>query len=183
MPRITILPMTADEYGGGARPLTIYYSFATIPFGDILIASTPRGVCTLIFADDRAESLRTLRADYPRARFVEQTTDHHTAALQAIGGASVDVSLHLRATPFQLAVWQALLTIPSGSTATYRQIAVQIGRPRASRAVGNAVGQNSVAILIPCHRVVRADHTLGGYRWTASRKRTLLLSESGEGIK
>ncbi|MDE6783717.1 MAG: hypothetical protein K2J17_08360, partial [Paramuribaculum sp.] len=87
MPRITIQPMTAAEYRDGARLLTISYSFATTPFGDILIASTLRGVCALIFADDRAESLSTLRADYPCARFVEQITDHHDAALQAIGGA------------------------------------------------------------------------------------------------
>lgn len=174
---LNILPMTADEYRDGGRQLTISYSFATTQYGDILIASTGRGVCALTFVDSPADAICHLHSLYPSARFVEQTTDHHTAALHAIDGPCADLTLHLRVTPFQLAVWQALLTIPRGRTTTYSRIAEHIGRPTASRAVGNAVGQNPVAILIPCHRVVRADGTLGGYRWSPSRKHAILSSE------
>lgn len=173
-PHVSILPLTAAESGG----LTIAYTIADTPFGPVLIASTDTGVCVLSFVLNQADAIAELRRLYPNSSVTAATTAHHTAALQAISGYPVSVKLHLHATPFQLTVWQALLRIPRGSTTTYSHIARQIGRPTATRAVANAIGRNPVAILIPCHRVVRADGTIGGYRWPLTLKLSLLRSES-----
>ena len=167
-PRVSIQSMTPDEYSNGGASLSISYGYASTPFGEILIASTPRGVCSLEFADNREEALESLRAKFPNARFLPAPYESHPE----------QITLHLKATPFQLKVWSALLTIPVGATATYGSIAQAIGQPGASRAVGAAVGANPVALLIPCHRVILSTGRTGNYHWGPFRKQAILAWES-----
>jgi AraC family transcriptional regulator of adaptative response/methylated-DNA-[protein]-cysteine methyltransferase len=169
-------PGEIKSHGAG---LTIRYGFHPTPFGEMLIAATDRGICALAFVQgSRAETLASVRLPWENADFVsDQTT---TAAMaerifpsrrQPTGE---PLPLHVRGTNFQIKVWQALLCLPAGSVATYGGIAAAIGTPGAARAVGAAVGQNPVAWLIPCHRVIRKTGVLGEYRWGAVRKKAML---------
>lgn len=150
-------------------------------FGDIIVAATDHGVCAVEFCDKnkRENTLKKLAKMWPKARLVESpkvTGQYAERILTPPKKAIKDsmITVHIFGTPFQRIVWQALLEIPFASQRSYREIAENIGNPNASRAVGSAVGANSVAILIPCHRVVHSDGKLGNYRWGKQLKRDLL---------
>ncbi len=161
--------------------LEVRHGFADTPFGEALLARTGRGLCFLAFRDPdrRGEMLADLQARWPHARLEEDTDGARRLARQVFAStASGTLPLHLRGTNFQLQVWRALLQIPAGQTTTYQRIAATLGKHRAARAVGAAVGANPVSWLIPCHRVLRSDGGLGGYRWGLTRKQVMLAHES-----
>ena len=180
---VNIEAMTPAEYRNGGEGLRINYSIHQSIFGSLFIAATEKGVCHLSFTDDEGQALADLRLLFPNALCTRARAQKH-AALATIfspDGATPDtIRLHLKGTPFQLKVWQALLRIPTGNLSTYGQLATQIGQPQASRAVGTAIGKNPVAFLIPCHRVIRASGATGGYRWGAVRKQAIIGWESAQ---
>ncbi len=168
--------MTPGEFRHGGKGLSINYSFQYSPFGKILIASTTKGVCHLSFLENDDEALHELRSGFPNAVFTNTNDALQAAALSFFNG-NMNIEklrLHLKATPFQLKVWDALLKIPAGALATYKDIAGSIDHPGASRAVGTAIGQNPVAFIIPCHRVIRGSGALGGYKWNTDRKTAII---------
>ncbi|MFN2329608.1 MAG: bifunctional transcriptional activator/DNA repair enzyme AdaA [Chromatocurvus sp.] len=181
---ISIDGMTPGEFRRGGATLQIKTAVHETQFGEILMASTGRGICGLSFVDnDRHLLIETLEHRFPHAAFTQGTDAHQRAALSCFGGsgqAGSPVRLHLQGSPFQLKVWESLLRIPPGRLATYAQIAEAIGRSGAARAVGTAIGSNPVAVLIPCHRVIRASGALGGYRWGLPRKAALIGWESAQ---
>lgn len=174
---IHIEGMTPGEYKMGGRGLSIGYSFTNTLFGEILVASTLKGVCYMAFSDDRERVLSELAHLFPLAEVTQRSDELQESALRAF---SLDrknlgeVKLHLKGTDFQLKVWEALLKIPMGALTTYGDIARYLDNPKASRAVGTAVGDNPVAFLIPCHRVIRATGALGGYHWGLTRKTAMI---------
>ncbi len=180
---INIEGMSPGEYKNGGEELTINYSFAESPFGNILVASTPKGICHLAFADDEKAALGVLKNMFPKAAYrqmvdlVQQNVlyifTHDWSKLN-------QVKLHLKGTAFQLKVWEALLKIPMGRLATYGGIANQIRQPKASRAVGAAIGDNPVAFLIPCHRVIQSSGVFGQYHWGTVRKTAMIGWEAAQ---
>lgn len=169
-------PGEIKSHGAG---LTIRYGFHPTPFGEALIAATPRGICALTFVQEsREEALESVRPPWENAAFVPDQTATAALAKRLFSPrqepSGVPLALHVQGTNFQIKVWQALLQLPAGSAATYGDIAAAIGAPGAARAVGAAVGQNPVAWLIPCHRVIRKTGLFGGYRWGAARKQAML---------
>lgn len=174
---IKIEGMTPAEYKNGGQNLKIDYSFFESQFGLMLIASTHKGVCFMHFITAKTEGLALLKQHFPKAQIVEQETGFHCEA-RAIytqqWSEIAAIKLHLKGTSFQLKVWESLLKIPQGELATYRDIADEIGRPKASRAIGTAIGKNPIALLIPCHRVIQTSGKLGGYMWGLTRKQALL---------
>jgi AraC family transcriptional regulator of adaptative response/methylated-DNA-[protein]-cysteine methyltransferase len=174
---VTIDRLTPDECGNNGESLTLNYGFAESPLGKILLASTRKGVCRLVFGEDEAKALKELRKCFPCAVFRRTTDTFQQKALRVFDRDSSNLQriiLHLKGTDFQLKVWEALLKIPRGQLSTYGEIARRIGRPKAVRAVGTAVGKNPVAFLIPCHRVIRATGALGRYRWGNVRKKAMI---------
>jgi len=161
----------------------IAFTIAASSLGRVLVAATSRGVCAVNLGDKDATLERALRAEFPRA-VVERDdlalAPQVAAVLKVAGGEAVSssLSLDLRGTAFQLRVWRALRDIPLGETRSYRGLAKAIGRPSAARAVARACATNRVALVVPCHRVVREDGQLGGYRWGIGRKKRLLERES-----
>jgi AraC family transcriptional regulator of adaptative response/methylated-DNA-[protein]-cysteine methyltransferase len=180
---IGIEGMTPGEYKNGGEALSINYSFAESPFGEILVASTPKGICYLAFIVDRELSLAELKAQFPHAGY-KQTVDliqQNALYIFSQDWSSLsDIKLHLKGTQFQLKVWEALLNIPMGRLSTYGAISEAIGNPGASRAVGSAIGSNPVAFLIPCHRVIRSTGETGGYHWGNTRKRAIIGWEAAK---
>lgn len=177
---VDIVAMTSEEYKNAGENLFIRYSFASSQFGKILIASTEKGVCYLAFIDDEKIGLSGLKNKFSNAQFVHQADSTQQKALSIIKNETQDISkvkLHLKGTPFQLKVWECLLNIPAGQLVNYADISREIGRPKASRAVGGAIGSNSIAYLIPCHRVVRSDGNISGYRWGTDRKKAIIAWE------
>lgn len=175
--------MTPAEYKNGGQSLHINYSFAETPFGQILIASTPKGICYMAFADDQQEGFALLTEQFPNATYNQMVDTVQQNALyiftqdwQKLN----QVKLHLKGTPFQLKVWEALLRIPMGGLADYGSIAQSIQVPSASRAVGSAVGSNPVAFLIPCHRVIRSTGDFGQYHWGSARKTAMIGWEAAK---
>jgi AraC family transcriptional regulator of adaptative response/methylated-DNA-[protein]-cysteine methyltransferase len=176
------LGMTPDKYRRGAIAAAIRYTCADSPLGRMLIAATERGVCAIQFARSDGELLEGLRREFP---FATRKSDEGglrswaAALLKHIKGKQLDSSLPLdiRATAFQRCVWAYLQSIPFGATRSYSQVAKGIGRPTAVRAVARACATNPVAVAIPCHRVVREDGSMGGYRWGIERKKALLEME------
>ena len=157
---VNIEGMTPGEYKNGGENLAVNYSFAETPFGAILVASTPKGICHMAFCDDENAALSELRRQFPNARLRQMTDLLQQSALYLFAKDwqnPGEIKLHLKGTAFQVKVWETLLKIPSGSLSTYGDIAQQLGQPGASRAVGSAVGSNPVAYLIPCHRVIRSE--------------------------
>lgn len=160
------------------------YRVARTALGWAAVAATARGLCALLLADAREQAESRLLGEFPWA--LAASPKHPvqgllTAALEQLStkrGTTKKLPLDLRGTPFQLAVWRRLQKIPRGKTSSYREVAEQLGMPRAARAVATACAANRLAVLIPCHRVVRGDGTLSGYRWGAARKRALLATES-----
>ncbi len=159
--------------------ILIDWGISETPFGNMLIARSPKGIAHLSFFEtDEAASFQQLTHDWPTATL--NRNDRFAAELSHQifqSKSTTPLKLNLNGTEFQLQVWNALLEIPSGKTSTYSQLAKRIGKPKAARAVGNAVGQNRIAYLIPCHRVIREDGSLGGYRWGTTCKSKMLAWE------
>jgi AraC family transcriptional regulator of adaptative response/methylated-DNA-[protein]-cysteine methyltransferase len=180
------LGMTPSAYRRGGRDAEVCYTCAASPLGTLLVAATDRGVCRISLGADAAALERGLRHEFPAAtirRDAGRLSAWVHRILRHLEGRAphLDLPLDLRATAFQHRVWTELRKIPYGSTRSYRAIARAIGRPRASRAVAQACASNPVALAIPCHRVVREDGGLGGYRWGLERKRALLERERAAG--
>ncbi|HEY2980171.1 MAG TPA: methylated-DNA--[protein]-cysteine S-methyltransferase [Anaerolineales bacterium] len=170
--------VTPGEYKNRGDGLTIRYGLHATPFGKCLVGLTERGICHLGFIEDsESAAIDALVSEWPEARMIE---DRRATAplIEPIFDLSkrenTPMRIHLRGTNFQIKVWEALLRIPAGGVTTYEAIAAQIGQPTAARAVGNAVGHNPVAVLIPCHRVIRKRGGFGNYRYGAVRKQALL---------
>ena len=180
---VKIEGMTPAEYRDGGKDLTINYSFAESPFGSLIVASTAKGVCYMAFQEDEEIALEDLKLKFPNADFRQKLDLLQQNALfifQNDWSKLSEIKLHLRGTDFQLKVWESLLTIPMGKLSTYGSIAEQISSPKASRAVGTAIGSNPVAFLIPCHRVIQSSGKFGGYMWGPSRKTAII---GWEGVK
>ena len=180
---ITFEGMTPGEYKNGGENLTINYSYAESPFGNMLVASTPKGICYMAFADDQKEAFSTFQQRFPRAHYRQMVDLLQQNALYIFTHdwrKLHQIKLHLKGTDFQLKVWETLLKIPMGALSTYGKIAQEIRNPSASRAVGTAIGSNPVAFLIPCHRVIQASGTLGGYHWGTTRKTAIIGWEAAK---
>jgi AraC family transcriptional regulator of adaptative response/methylated-DNA-[protein]-cysteine methyltransferase len=180
---IQIEGMTPGEYKNGGESLAINYSFAETPFGQILLASTQKGLCHMAFADDESAAFTEMFQIYPYARYKRQTDDIQQNALLIFTkdlNTIKQIKLHLKGTEFQLKVWQSLLKIPMGRYTTYGQLASHLNNPKASRAVGSAVGDNPVAFIIPCHRVIQSSGLFGQYHWGSDRKKILLGWEAAQ---
>ncbi len=174
---VKIEGMTPAEYKNGGRSLKINYNFTDSPFGNLLIASTHKGICSMTFIENENIALEELRQKYPNAMFEIQSDGYQQSArmiFQKDWSKIPDIKLHLKGTPFQLKVWEALLKIPIGKLTTYGDIAKKIEQPNASRAVGTAIGSNPIAYLIPCHRVIQSSGFLGGYMWGKNRKAAII---------
>lgn len=177
------LGMTPTAYRDGGRDTEIRFAVGQCSLGAILVAATARGVCAIQFGDDPATLVRALQDRFPKARLEGGDPGFERLVAQVVGfveapAQGLDLPLDVRGTAFQERVWQALRTIAAGSTASYAEIAGRIGSPRAVRAVAQACAANPVAVAIPCHRVVRTDGALSGYRWGVERKRELLRREA-----
>jgi AraC family transcriptional regulator of adaptative response/methylated-DNA-[protein]-cysteine methyltransferase len=180
---ISIEGMTPGDFKKGGETLVINYSFAETQFGDIIIASTEKGICRLSFIKQAEQGLDNLRSFFPNAKLLQKTDLLQQKALQIFDANWSDltqIKLHLKATPFQLKVWQTLLQIPFGSLSTYSTIASNMQTPKASRAVGHAIGQNPVAYLIPCHRVIKSTGIIGEYHWGSIRKTSMIGWEASK---
>jgi AraC family transcriptional regulator of adaptative response/methylated-DNA-[protein]-cysteine methyltransferase len=180
--------MTPGDVRRRGAGLTIAYGFHPTPFGEAVLLATDRGVAGLAFVDEeagqtRAEALADMTRRWPAAAFVEDgaRTAPHVARIfePARWQAGQPVRLVLIGTDFEVRVWEALLRIPMGRAVTYADIARHLGQPTASRAVGSAVGRNPISFVVPCHRVMRGDGSLGGYHWGLTRKRALIGWETG----
>lgn len=177
--------MSPGDYAKGAVGLTIYWGWFESPFGPAVVMGTDRGICGLGLAAElgEEEAMQDLRRRWPNATFVEDPMRLRPWVLAAFGAKDATLEkapLFLIGAPFQIKVWEALLTIPSGHVTTYGDIAERIGNPRAVRAVGTAVGRNPVSWLIPCHRALRKSGALGGYHWGLPMKRAMLAFESAQ---
>ena len=177
---LNVVAATPGEVKNGGLGMQIDYGFHPSPFGESLLAVTQRGLCSLAFVqnDNREELLDELRARWPHAELIESAAQTQSAARAAFGDSGGQVTLFLKGTNFQIRVWEALLRVPAGRAVTYEDIAHTIGQPTAVRAVGAAVGQNPIAYLIPCHRVLRKSGVFGEYHWGSARKKALLAWES-----
>ncbi|WP_199724467.1 methylated-DNA--[protein]-cysteine S-methyltransferase [Taibaiella sp. KBW10] len=180
---IKIEGMSPASYKNGAAQLTIHYDFFPSPFGKVIIAATDIGICYMAFEEEESFAVEKLQTYFPHASFTKETNllqqqalsifDHKEAPLP-------EIKLHLKGTPFQLKVWEALLKIPMGQLTTYGTLAKQIEQPNASRAVGTAIGSNPIAFLIPCHRVIQATGNFGGYMWGPTRKTAIIGWEQAQ---
>lgn len=176
--------VTPSEFKLAGQGLSIYTGCHLSPFGEMFIATTKRGICQLDFIDttNPEKNLQTLRAQWPNADIQENNSLTQPFIKHLFEPRSnTPLSLWVKGTNFQLNVWRALLTIPSAQVRSYQSIAEKIGKPKAARAVGTAIGANPIALMIPCHRVLRQSGELGGYRWGEVRKHAILVREfSGE---
>lgn len=180
---VNIEGMTPGEYKNGGENLHINYSFAESPFGNIIVASTSKGICHIAFYEDQTIALANLQHQFPAAQFQQILDKEQQNALYIFShdwSKLHQIKLHLKGTDFQLKVWEALLKIPMGKLATYGNIAKQLQNPNASRAVGTAIGDNPVAFLIPCHRVIQSSGALGGYHWGVERKTAMIGWEAAK---
>jgi len=180
---IQIEGMTPGEFKNGGENLAINYSYAESPFGNILVASTLKGICHIAFADDKEAALKELKLKFPNARYAQMVDLVQQNALFFFTqdwNKLQEIKLHLKGTPFQLKVWETLLKIPMGKLATYGSIAKEIESPGASRAVGSAIGNNPIAFLIPCHRVIQSSGNFGQYHWGSIRKTAMIGWEAAQ---
>lgn len=180
---INIEGMTPAEYKNGGNSLSINYSFAESPFGNIIVASTDKGICYMAFADDTEDAFKQLLAHFPNAHYTQMVDAMQQEALfifKKDWSQLSNIKLHLKGTSFQLKVWEALLNIPMGGLSTYSSIAKNIHQPTASRAAGSAVGDNPVAFLIPCHRVIKSTGEFGQYHWGPNRKSAIIGWEAAQ---
>jgi AraC family transcriptional regulator, regulatory protein of adaptative response / methylated-DNA-[protein]-cysteine methyltransferase len=180
---VTCEAVTPGEYRSRGAGLSITFGFHHSPFGEILLATTDRGICSLAFVEPgaRRAAAASLREEWGRADLAEDqaaTAPLARRIFESAPRARAPLSLYLRGTNFQVKVWEALLRIPRGAATTYEQVADGIGEAGAARAVGTAVGRNPVAFVIPCHRVLRKSGEMGGYHWGIARKRLILAWEA-----
>lgn len=182
---IKIEGMTPGEYKHGGKQLTINYSFAESPFGKIVVASTAKGICYLAFSEDEEAAITKLKGDFPNANYKQIVDIIQQNALSMFSHQwdnLSEIKLHLKGTAFQIKVWEALLKIPMGDLCTYSEVAGKLNYPKASRAVGSAVGDNPVAFLIPCHRVIKSTGELGQYHWGENRKTAMIGWEAAKNL-
>ncbi|MBK9385119.1 MAG: methylated-DNA--[protein]-cysteine S-methyltransferase [Planctomycetes bacterium] len=179
---VALEAMSPAEWRAGGAGLALRWGIGRSPFGDFAAAWSERGISALTFgADDGSieSAAAALRASWPGARWSRGEEGIRACEERLAGGAAGEpLRLHVRGTSFQVQVWRALLALPSGAACSYAELARAVGVPNAARAVGTAVGANGVAVLIPCHRVLRATGALGGYRWGPDRKRALVAWEA-----
>jgi len=181
---VSVEAMTPGEFKHQGRALQVSYGFHATPFGECLLAVTSRGICSLAFVEpeNRSVVLEALLKSWQDARILENPEAGRSAIQQIFGPYSdqpqTPIRVFLRGTNFQIKVWEALLRIPEGRAVSYGCLADRVGHPRAHRAVGTAVGHNPIAYLIPCHRVLRTNGDIGGYRWGTTRKRAILAREA-----
>jgi AraC family transcriptional regulator of adaptative response/methylated-DNA-[protein]-cysteine methyltransferase len=179
-----LLGMRPTEYRAGGSRQQIRFAVGECTLGSILVARSARGICAILLGDDPDALARELQDQFPQAELIGGDAEFEQLVASVVGfveapGLGLDLPLDVRGTAFQERVWQALREIPPGSTASYADIARRIGQPAAVRAVAQACGANRLAVAIPCHRVVRSDGSLSGYRWGVERKRELLQREAG----
>jgi AraC family transcriptional regulator of adaptative response/methylated-DNA-[protein]-cysteine methyltransferase len=177
-----MLGMTPGNYRAGGSGTDIHFAVGECSLGSILVARSARGVCAILLGDDPEALVQDLQDRFPRATLVggDRSFEEVVARVVAFVEApalGLDLPLDVRGTAFQQRVWQALRKIPAGSTISYSELAARIGSPRATRGVARACASNTLAVAIPCHRVVRNDGDLSGYRWGVDRKRALLQKE------
>jgi AraC family transcriptional regulator of adaptative response/methylated-DNA-[protein]-cysteine methyltransferase len=178
-----VLGMTPTRFRSGGDGTSIHFAVGECSLGSILVALSEKGVCAIQLGDDPDALVRDLQNRFPKARLVGGDRDFEHLVAKIIGfieapGLGLDLPLDVRGTAFQQRVWQALREIPAGTTMTYTTLAERIGLPNAVRAVARACASNTIAVAIPCHRVVRKDGALSGYRWGVTRKEALLVRES-----
>jgi len=178
-----ILGMTPRVFREGAPATAIRFALSECSLGAILVAASAKGICAILMGDDPGALLRELQDRFPRAAFMPGDAAFETWVAKVVAfvdapRTGLDLPLDIRGTAFQQRVWQALCEIPPGSTASYTEIAKKIGAPKAVRAVAQACAANAIAVAIPCHRVVRNDGCISGYRWGVERKRSLLKREA-----
>lgn len=173
------LGMTPATYRRGGAGVTISYATGGSSLGRLLVGATDHGICSVKAGNDERELVKSLRTEFPKARILKTTrAERYLNSLRDhLGGQEVKLPLDIRGTDFQLRVWTALRSIPRGETRHYSEVAEMVGEPRAVRAVANACASNPVPLIIPCHRVIRKDGSLGGYGLGISRKRALLSDE------
>src|SRR5690606_27200347 len=180
---VNIEGMTPAEYKNGGNNLSINYSFAESPFGNLTVGSTAKGICHMAFNNDDTKALTNLKQKFPNATFqkkIDLIQQNALFVFQNDWSKLPEIKLHLKGTEFQLKVWETLLKIPMGQLSTYGNIAEQICNANASRAVGTAIGNNPVAFLIPCHRVIQSSGNIGGYMWGETRKTAIIGWESAK---
>ena len=191
-----LLGMPPARYRDGGAGVAIRYTTARTPLGRVLVAATARGICAVTVGDDDEKLLAELRAEFPQAELTRVDAGRDEWLAVVLARVAADMSgktrsspdaklppIDVTATAFQWRVWQELTRIPAGETRSYAEIARAIGEPKAARAVGHACGSNKLAFIVPCHRVVRADGTAGGWRWGVARKRELLKSEASNALQ
>jgi AraC family transcriptional regulator of adaptative response/methylated-DNA-[protein]-cysteine methyltransferase len=177
-----VLGMKPSEYRAGGANADIRFAIGECSLGSILVAQSERGVCSILIGDDPDALLRDLQDQLPKANLIGGDAEYEDVVAKVVGfieapSIGLDLPLDVRGTAFQQRVWEALRSVPVGVTVTYADIAVRIGSPKAVRAVAQACGANNLAVAIPCHRVIRSDGELSGYRWGVERKRELLARE------
>lgn len=181
------LGMTPATYGRGGRAMKINYTVASSPLGQLLVAATTKGICMVSLGDKDIELEANLHREFAAAEIARDDAKLRAAVAEIVKHLEakqprIELPLDIRATAFQRQVWEALQAIPLGETRSYSEVAKEIGRPSAVRAVARACATNPVALVIPCHRVIREDKSLGGYRWGLERKKALLASEKANAI-
>jgi AraC family transcriptional regulator of adaptative response/methylated-DNA-[protein]-cysteine methyltransferase len=177
-----LLGMTPTRFRAGGAGETIRFALAECSLGALLVAATRKGLCAISLGDDARALLRGLEERFPKAQLIGGEPDFERWVAKVVGfveapARGLELPLDLRGTAFQMRVWRALRAIPAGSTASYAEIARRIGAPRAARAVASACASNPLAVAVPCHRVLRGDGALSGYRWGTASKRALLERE------
>lgn len=180
-----MLGMTPTAYRDGGRGAAIRYAVRPSAVGLVLVAATERGICAIMFGESEDTLVAELRREFPRAEFAAPDESFATWVANILAfieapGQGLDLPLDVRGTAFQQRVWRALRDIPAGATISYAELARRIGEPGSARAVAQACASNHIAVAIPCHRVVRSDGALSGYRWGVERKRALLAREAAE---
>jgi AraC family transcriptional regulator of adaptative response/methylated-DNA-[protein]-cysteine methyltransferase len=181
-----MLGMTPSQYRAGGTNEEIKFAVGQTSLGAILVASSAKGVASILLGDDPDELVRNLQDRFPKAHLIGADRDYEALVARVVGfveapGIGLDLPLDVRGTAFQQRVWQALQEIPVGEAVSYAEIARRIGSPKAARAVAGACAANNLAVAIPCHRVVRKDGSLSGYAWGVERKRALLDREASQG--
>lgn len=175
--------MTPTDFRKGGAKVEIRFAVAECSLGSILVAQSDRGICAILLGDEPDELARDMQDRFPNANFKGGDKEFEKLVAKVISfvetpGIGLDLPLDVRGTAFQQRVWQALRKVPAGKTVSYSELAERIGAPKAVRAVAGACAANKIAVAIPCHRVVRNDGDISGYRWGVERKRTLLKREA-----
>lgn len=178
-----VLGMTPSSYRAGGAGTKIRFAIAECSLGAILVAASDKGICAIFIGDEPEQLLRDLQDQFQQAELIGADAGYEQLVAKVVGfveapAICLDLPLDIRGTAFQQRVWQALREIPVGTTVSYSELAQRIGAPNAVRAVAGACAANTLAVVVPCHRVVRTDGSLSGYRWGVERKRTLLARES-----